>query len=76
MCCRQVSSNTALYFKQDLSACSKGLKTWRTLEFWLQKEAYVLKPGVEHGKLTVTVSGYMVKMCASPHSDGGGGGVE
>lgn len=43
-------------------------------EFWLQKKADVLKPGVEHGKLTATVSGYMVKMCASPHRDGKGGG--
>jgi len=43
-------------------------------EFWLQKKADVLKPGVEHGKLTATVSCYMVKMCASPHSDGKGGG--
>jgi len=43
-------------------------------EFWLQKKADVLKPVVEHGKITATVSCYMVKKCASPHNDGKGGG--
>jgi hypothetical protein len=36
----------------------------------------VLKPGVEHGKVTASVSYYMVKMYASPHRDSKGRGVE
>jgi len=29
---------------------------------WLQEKADVLKPGMEHGKITATVSCYMVKI--------------
>lgn len=41
-------------------------------EFWLQEKADLLKTAVEHGKVTSTVSCYMVKKCASPHNDGKG----
>jgi hypothetical protein len=36
----------------------------------------VLKPGVEHGKLTANVSVYLVKTYASPHHDGIWWGVD
>jgi hypothetical protein len=42
------------------------------LGVWLQKEADMLKPGLEHGKLTETVSYYMVKKYALAALGGGG----